>query len=121
MNSAFTKNIKSNKGHDVYLKVSVNEEKLYFSCHYFVKYFKTQYEKEFSLEELISKSDYFRQFKNVGQILGEIRNNSLSTEKRKKEEIIELDDPKNIKVIIYLNSKLYKSIPYILDKRQLFI
>ena len=118
MNSAFTKNIKSNKGHDVYLKVSVNEEKLYFSCHYFVKYFKTQYEKEFSLEELISKSDYFRQFKNVGQILGEIRNNSLSTEKRKKEEIIELDDPKNIKVIIYLNSKLYKSIPYILDKRQ---
>ena len=54
MNSAFTKNIKSNKGHDVYLKVSVNEEKLYFSCHYFVKYFKTQYKKEFSLEELIS-------------------------------------------------------------------
>ena len=107
MNSAFTKNIKSNKGHDVYLKVSVNEEKLYFSCHYFVKYFKTQYEKEFSLEELISQSDYYKQFQNVGQILGEIRNNSSDTKRNIKEEIEELDDPKKIKVIIYLNSKLY--------------
>ena len=118
MSSAFTKNIESNKGHDVSLKISVNEEKLHFSCHYFVKYFKTQFEKDFSLEELISESDYFRQFKNVSQILGEIRNNSFSNEKRTKEEIVELDDPNKIKIIICLNSKLYKSIPYILDKKE---
>ena len=100
------------------MKISVKEEKLYFSCHYFEKYFKSQFEKEFSLKELITESDYFKQFKNVEQILGEIRNNSLNNEKRKKEEILELDDPNKIKVIIYLNSKLYKSIPYILDKKE---
>ena len=118
MSSLFTKNISSNKGHDIQLKISVNKDKLYISCHYYVKYFITQFEKEFSLEELISQSDYYRQFQNVGQILGEIRNNSLDMKRNSKEEIEELDDPKKIKVIIYLNSKLYKSLSYVLDKRE---
>lgn len=118
MSSLFTKNISSNKGHDIQLKISVNKDKLYISCHYYVKYFITQFEKEFSLEELISQSDYYRQFQNVGQILGEIRNNSLDMKRNSKEEIEELDDPKKIKVIIYLNSKLYKSLSYVLNKRE---
>jgi len=100
------------------LTISVNKDKLYISCHYYVKYFITQFEKEFSLEELISQSDYYRQFQNVGQILGEKRNNSLDMKRNSKEEIEELDDPKKKKVIIYLNSKLYKSLSYVLDKRE---
>ena len=52
-----------------------------------MKYFITQFENEFSLEELISQSDYYRQFQNVGQILGEIRNNSLDMKRNSKEEI----------------------------------
>ena len=87
MSSLFTNNISSNKGHDIQLKISVNKDKLYISCHYYVKYFITQFEKEFSLEELISQSDYYRQFQNVGQILGEIRNNSLDMKRNSKEEI----------------------------------
>ena len=49
MSSIFTKNITLNKGHDVYLKIGINKNKLYFSCHYYVKYFIMKYEKEFSL------------------------------------------------------------------------
>ena len=116
--SPFTKNIRSNKDHDIHLEINVKKDKLYISCHYYVKYFITKFEKEFSLEELISQSDYYKQFQNVGQILGEIRNNSSDTKRNIKEEIEELDDPKKIKVIIYLNSKLYKSLSYVLDKRE---
>lgn len=39
--------------------------------------------------------------------MDEIRNNNLAPDNKNKIEIIELDDPKNIKVIINSNSKLY--------------
>ena len=114
MNSVSICTKRSNKNHLVELIVGIKEKKLYLSCHYFVKYFKTMFEKEYSLEELQALSDYFRQFQDVSQIIDEFENNKL----RGQEIFEELDDSKQIKVTIKLTLNLYKSIEFILDKKE---
>ena len=114
MNSVSICTKPSNKKHIVELRVGIKEKKLYLSCHYFVNYFKTMFEKEYSLEELQALSDYFKQFQDVGQIIDEFENNKL----RGKEIFEELEDSKQIKVTINLTLNLYKSIEFILDKKE---
>ena len=65
MSAYSNKRVISNKNREFYLNIQVKEKKFYVSCHYFVKYFKTEFEKEYTLEELIALSDYYRQFQNV--------------------------------------------------------
>ena len=114
MNPTYRSKIISNKKKEMNLNISIKEKKLYLSCYYFVNYFITKYEKSFSLEELTTKSDYYKQFKEEKQILGEIQNNIL----RGNEEIIEGENLNEIKVIIHLSSNLYKSIDFILIKKE---
>jgi hypothetical protein len=104
------KKITSNKNHQVYLNIGVKENKLYISCHYFVNFFKTSFENEFSLEELTSNHDYFKQFQQVSQIVEEIKNN--------KHQIIELENSNEIKVDLGVISNTHKDIALILNKKE---
>ena len=104
------KKITSNKNHQVYLNIGVKENKLYISCHYFVNFFKTSFENEFSLEELTSNHDYFKQFQQVSQIVEEIKNN--------EHQIIELENSNEIKVDLGVISNTHKDIALILNKKE---
>ena len=72
MSAYLNKPITSNKNREFYLNILVKNNKFYISCHYFVKYFITKFENEYSLEELIALSDYYKQFQNVNQVIEEI-------------------------------------------------
>ena len=118
MSTYLNKPVISNKNRQFYLNIQVRKDKLYISGHYFVKYFKTLYEKEYSLEELVAISDYYRQFQNVNQVFAEIKNNKFYSNLKPREEILELEDPNKIKVIINFLSSTYSTLPYFLDKKE---
>jgi len=101
----------------VELRAGIKENKLILSCHYFVKYFITKFEGEFTLEELQERADFFRQFQQINQFLDEIKNNKYKEKNKDKEQIIELEDTKKLKVIIYFPSNLYKNFDFILNKK----
>lgn len=61
MFNEYIKVITSDKNHNVNLRIGVKEGKLLISCHYYVNYFITKYEAIYSLEQLIAKSDYYKQ------------------------------------------------------------
>lgn len=108
----------SNKNRQFYLNIQVKKDKLYLSCHYFVKFFITKYEKEYSLEELIAIADYYRQFQNVNQVFDEIKNNKFYSKSKPREQVLELEDPKKIKLVINFTSSLYSTLPFFLDKKE---
>ena len=116
MNSYYTKIITSNKNHVCHLKIEIKEDKLFISCHYYINYFSTNFYGEFSLDQLKSQSDYYKQFQKVNQIIGEIRNRNAKD--INKDEVIELEDPNKMKIIINLTGNLYRTIPFELNKKE---
>ena len=118
MSTIFINKIKSNNNHMVELRAGIKENKLILSCHYFVRYFITKFEGEFTLEELQERVDFFRQFQQINQFLDEIKNNKFQERNKSKEQIIELEDKKQLKVIINLASNLYKYVDFILIKKE---
>ena len=99
-------------------KGNTPNNKFYISCHYFVKYFITKFENEYSLEELIALSDYYKQFQNVNQVIEEIKNNQFNQIFGPREQVFELEDPKKIKVVINFPNSLHSSLPYDLNKKE---
>jgi hypothetical protein len=93
------------------LTVEINKSKLCFSCYCYENYFKISYYKEYTLEELKTKLNYFKQFNEEKEILLEMKFNEL----KGKEKIIE-ENSEIIKLIIPLTSKIYKFIEFDLQK-----
>ena len=122
MSAYSNKRVISNKNREFYLNIQVKEKKFYVSCHYFVKYFKTEFEKEYTLEELIALSDYYKQFQNVNQVIEEIKNNQTNKifkPIKPMEQVIELENPNKIQVFINFQTKsIHKPLCYNLDKRE---
>ena len=118
MSAYLNKPITSNKNREFYLNILVKNNKFYISCHYFVKYFITKFENEYSLEELIALSDYYKQFQNVNQVIEEIKNNQFNQIFGPREQVFELEDPKKIKVVINFPNSLHSSLPYDLNKKE---
>lgn len=103
--------ILSNKFHEINITMDIYKTKLRFQSSYTDNYFEIKHSKEYSLEELKTKLDYFKQFKEEKQLLEEIRNNSL----KGQEKVIE-DESKDIKLIIPLPCISFKSIEFVLNK-----
>lgn len=96
MSSQYFSTIISNKEHKFNLTIEIKDKKIHISSCYYVDYFKTTFENDFTLEQLQQNSDFYKQFQNEMQVLNEIRNNP----KKKEEQIIEGDNPNEICLII---------------------
>ena len=96
MSSQYFSTIISNKEHKCYLTIEIKGKKIHMSSCYYVDYFKTTFENDFTLEQLQQMSDFYKQFQNEMQVLNEIRNNP----NKKEEQIIEGDNPNEICLII---------------------
>ena len=118
MSAYKNKSIFSDKNREFYLNILVKDNKLYISCHYFIKYFKTKFEKEYTLEELIATSDYYKQFKNVNQIIEEFKNNQFNEMFLPNEQLFELQDPKKIQLVINFPRTIHNSLRYVLEKKE---
>ena len=101
----------SDKNHKINLTIEIKEKKLCFSCYYYEDYFKMNYFKGYTLEELKTKLNYFKQFNEEKEILEEIKNNNLKGQEKILEENSEI-----IKLIIPLPSNIYKTIEFDLQK-----
>lgn len=111
-NEKYQTTIISNKCHKITLSIEINNSKICFSCVYFEDYFQVKYLKEYSLEELKSKINYFKQFNKENEILEEIKNNNL----KGQEKILEDEKSETIKLIIPLPIYNFKNIEFTLEK-----
>ena len=104
--------ILSNKFHEINITIDINKTKLRISSFYNDNYFEIKHSKEYSLDELKAKLDYFKQFKEEKQVLEELKNNNL----KGQEKIIEDDNSNDLKLIIPLPSTVFKSVEFVLNK-----
>ena len=111
-NEEYQTTIISDKNHKINLSIEINKSKICFSCFYLEDYFKVKYFKEYTLEELKSKINYFKQFNNEKEILEEIKNNNL----KGQEKILEDENSETIKLLIPLPIFIFKNIEFILEK-----
>ena len=102
----------SDKNHKIFLSIEIKDSKLCFSCYYFEDYFKLNFFKEYTLEELKKSLNYFKQFNNEKEIWEEIKNNNL----KGQEKIFEDENSEKIKLVIPLPINIYKTIEFTLQK-----
>ena len=102
----------SDKNHKIFLSIGIENSKLCFSCYYFEDYFKINFFKEFTLEELKKSLNYFKQFNNEREILEEINHNYL----KGQEKIFEDENSEKIKLVIPLPINSCKTIEFTLQK-----
>lgn len=102
----------SDKNHKIFLSIEIKNTKLCISCYYFEDYFKINFFKEYTLEELKKELNYFKQFNNEKEILEEIKNNNL----KGQEKIFEEENSEKIKLVIPLPINIYKNIEFTLQK-----
>ena len=118
MHAYLNKPVISDKNREFYLNILIKENKFYISCHYFIKYFETKFEKLYSLEELIATSDYYKQFQNVNQVIEELKNNQFNQVFGEREQVFELEDPNKIEVIINFPQTIHNSLSFHLVKKK---
>ena len=112
LNDNYSIKIKSNNDHEMNLTISIMKNNLFLNCFYYDDYFEVYFKKEYSLEELKKKSNYYKQFNNIKEFLEEIKNNGFKGQERINEEenqnVISLKIPVTSNTYKYLEFELLK-------------
>lgn len=106
-------NILSDKNHYMAIKIEEKERNLILYSSYVENYISFIFRNKFSLEELKSQSDYYKQFNDVDQIINELIEFEGNVNKADN-QIIEKEN--EIILIIQILSKTFKSLEFILKK-----
>ena len=102
----------SDKNHLIYLELTAMGDNLFFKAYYIESYITSTFSAEFSLEELMKESNYYKQFDNAKKLIAEIKG-------YKGNETINIKEEKYKIIIIFpILSITYNKINFTLILKQ---